>query len=189
MKRILVISIMILAIPIIGSETFAQPVQGKKFEFSTSASIYNVKENGGETNTSINIPLRIGYYIFRGLEIEPEFLLTIPEESEDTGYFILVNLVYNFKASEKLMPFVLAGGGYGNGYTAYSLVFDWDMGVTALNAGAGIKYLVGDSAALRIEYRFTKYSGEEVKSYTWGSYTEEIDRTDNNILVGISLFF
>lgn len=89
----------------------------------------------------------------------------MPEESEETGYFILVNLAYNFKASEKVIPFVLAGGGYGNGYTAYKLVFDWDIGITALNFGAGIKYLVGDSAALRIEYRFTKYSGEKTRSY------------------------
>ncbi len=189
MKKLLKFSILTFLLLVFVKGTFAQPVKGKKFEFSTSASIYNVKEKDGETETLINIPLRIGYYIFRGLEIEPEFLLTIPEESEETGYFILVNLAYNFKASEKIIPFVLAGGGYGNGYTAYKLVFDWDMGVTALNFGAGIKYLVGNSAALRIEYRFTKYSGEKTTSYTWGTYTDKIDRTDNNILVGISIFF
>jgi len=189
MKRIIRIFIMALLILVFVKGTFAQLVKGKKFEFSTSASMYNVKEKGGETDTVINIPLRIGYYIFRGLEIEPEFILTIPEESEDTGYFILVNLAYNFKASEKVIPFVLAGGGYGNGDTAYKLVFERDMGVTALNFGAGIKYLVGDSAALRIEYRFTKYSGEKTKSLFGGTYTDKIDRTDNNIFVGISIFF
>ena len=189
MKRIIRIFIVALLTLVFVKGTFAQPVKGKKFEFSTSASMYNVKEKGGENETLINLPFRIGYYIFRGLEIEPEFILTIPEESEDTGYFILINLAYNFKASEKVIPFVLAGGGYGNGSTAFKVVFDQEMGVTALNFGAGIKYLVGDSAALRIEYRFTKYSGEKTESYWWGTYTYELDRTDNNILIGISIFF
>ena len=53
--------------------------------------------------------------------------------------------------------------------------------------------MIGDSAALRMEYRFTKYSGEKTETVGWGdyswSYTEKIDRTDNNVLVGISIFF
>ena len=73
----------------------------------------------------------------------------------------------------------------------YNLVFDWEMGVNAFNFGGGIKYLIGDSAALRVEYQFTKYSGEKTESYWWGTgtYTEKIDRTDNNVLVGLSIFF
>ncbi len=63
------------------------------------------------------------------------------------------------------------------------------MGVTAFNFGAGIKYLVGNTAALRIEYRFTKYSGEETKTSIWGTWTDKVDRTDNNVFVGLSIFF
>lgn len=189
MKRILVISILILAIPIIVSETFAQPAQGKKFEFSTSASMWNVKSDDGETETVFNLPIRIGFFIFKGLEIEPELFLTIPEESDETGYVILANLSNNFKTSENLMLFVLGGGGYGNGSRYFDFVWDNDMGVTIYDFGAGIKYLVGDSAAVRLEYRFTKYSGEKTYSYPWGTWIDELDRTDNNLLLGISIFF
>lgn len=189
MKKFIKSIIVILFAFFLFKATFAQPVEGKKFELSTSVSIWNIKMNDGETETLVNIPLRIGYYIYRGLEIEPEFLLTIPEDSEETGYLILGNLVYNFKVSENLIPFILAGGGYGNGTRFFDAVFDSDMGITVLNFGVGMKYLVGDSAAIRTEYRFTKYSGEETETGYWGTYTYEYDRTDNNVFVGVSIFF
>jgi opacity protein-like surface antigen len=135
----------------------------------------------------------LGYFIFKGLEIEPEFIFTIPDESKNTGYFLMGNLAYNFKTSGKTMPFVLAGVGYGNGEPLLSWTMDLDTGVTAYNLGAGIKYLVGDSAAVRVEYRFTHYAGK--KTETWEneyysySYTNIYDRTDHQVLVGISLFF
>jgi len=157
---------------------FAQPVKNKKFEFSTSASLWNVKFKGGESETMINLPIRLGFFVFKGLEIETELFLTIPED-EDLGFLLLGNLSYNFKVSEKLVPFILGGAGYGNSEQSYSLAFDYDSNIFALNFGAGIKYLVGNSAAIRIDYRFTKYSGE----YDW------FDRTDNNIFVGLSIFF
>jgi hypothetical protein len=167
----------------------AQPLEGKRFEFSTSASMWNVKSGDGETETVFNLPIRLGVFIFKGLEFEPELFLTIPEESDETGYVILANLSYNFKTSENLMLFVLGGAGYGNGSRLFDFVLDNDMGVTVYNFGAGIKYLVGNSAALRIEYRFTKYSGEKTESYSWVTWTDKLDRTDNNVLLGVSIFF
>ena len=190
MKRFLVISILILAIPIIVSETFAQPVQGKRFEFSTSASFLSMKyKEARESNTVFNLSLRLGYFIFKGLEIEPELILTIPDESENTGYFFMGNLAYNFKTSEKMIAFLLAGVGYGNGLRILSSVMDADTGITALNYGAGIKYLISETAALRIEYRFTKYSGAKTHTYYYATWTEEYDRTDNSVLLGLSVFF
>jgi len=164
-------------------------MKGKRFEFSTSASMWNVKSNDSETETIINLPIRLGFFIYKGLEIEPEIFLTIPEESDETGYFLLANLAYNFKVSDNLILFVLGGGGFGNGVRFFDITWDYDMNVSAINFGTGIKYLVGNTAALRFEYRFTKYSGEETYTYSWGRWTDELDRTDNNILAGISLFF
>ncbi len=173
---------------------FAQPVSGKKFEFSTSASIWNIKyKDADESTTIVNLPLRFGFFIFKGLEIEPEVMLTIPDESEETGYFLSGNLAYNFNASEKAILFILVGVGYGNGTEAFSWVWDQDMGVTLINAGGGVKWLVGDSAALRLEYRFSNYSGKKEETYNyWGySWTEtyELDRTDHKFFVGLSIFF
>lgn len=192
MKRISGVFTAILFLSVSVSGLLAQPVEGKKFEFSTSASMWNVKyKDSDETSSMTNVSLRVGIFIFKGLEIEPELFLTIPEDGEDTGYFVMANLAYNFKASERLIPFILGGVGYGNGQPALSLVYRYweDMNVTAFNLGAGIKFIVGDSAAIRIEYRLTRYSGESTETY-WGyTYTYELDRTDNNILVGMSIFF
>ncbi len=156
----------------------AKPVQNKKFEFSTSASLWNVKYSNQETETVINLPLRLGYFLFKGLEIEPEVFLTIPED-EGIGFLLLANLSYNFKVSKKLIPFILGGGGFGNSEQSFSVVFDYETNIKAFNFGVGIKYLVGNSAAIRLEYRFVKYSGE----YDW------LNRTENNAFVGLSIFF
>lgn len=189
MKKIFTIVVVILFSLIITAHSIAQPLEGKKYEFSTSASMWNVKSGGGETETIINIPIRIGLFILKGLEIEPELFFTIPEESEEIGYIILGNLSYNFKTSKNLVLFVLGGAGFGNGQRYFDLVADQDMGVTVYNFGAGIKYLVADSAAIRIEYRFTKYSGEKAETGWWEDWTYKLDRTDNNILIGLSIFF
>jgi hypothetical protein len=188
MKRFIGVFIVILFSFISIKGIFAQPIKGKKFEFSTSASMWNIKDEG-ETETLINLPIRIGFFIYKGIEIEPELILTIPEDSGETGYIILANVSYNFKASETLIPFILAGAGYGNGPRYFDAVWDFDMGVTVFNFGAGIKYVVGNTAAIRIEYRFTKYSGEETHTNFWGTWTDKLDRTENNVLVGISIFF
>lgn len=178
MKKVIRIFTLFLISLTIVEITFASPIKGKKFEFSTSASMWNVKFKDGETETFINLPVRIGFFIFKGLEIEPELFLTIPE-GEELGYLLLANFSYNFRVSEKLIPFILGGAGFGNSEQSFSLAFDYDTNIFALNFGAGIKYILGNSAAIRIEYRFVKYSGE----YNW------VYRTDNNFFVGLSVFF
>ncbi len=179
MKKACGVFILILFLLVSAKTSSAQAVEGKRFEFSTSASMWNVKYRWStETRTVFNVPVRIGFFLFKGLEIEPEVFLTIPEDSDYTGILFLGNLVYNFKASKKAIPFILGGFGIGNGLQEFSIAEDWGESVTALNFGAGIKFLVGSSAALRIEYRFTKY-------WEAGEYL----RTDNNIYVGFSVFF
>jgi opacity protein-like surface antigen len=180
MKKILGISIAIFFATFSVTGAFAQLPNNKRFEFSTSASMWNYKYEGGDTHTWINIPLRIGFFVYKGLEIEPELFLTMPtEETDYTGILVMGNISYNFKGSKKLVPFILGGAGIGNGPQAFSFVSDSDRKFTAINFGAGIKWFVGDSAAIRIEYRFIKYSDE----YGYN------DRTDNNIYIGVSIFF
>ena len=89
MKRFIGIFIVTLFTFISVKGTLAQPIQGKKFEFSTSASLLNIKYKDAEdSNTVFNLSLRLGFFIFKGLEIEPELFLTIPDETEETGYFL-----------------------------------------------------------------------------------------------------
>ena len=120
----------------------------------------------------------MGFFFYKGLEIEPELFLTIPE-GEDLGFLLLASLSYNFKLSDKFIPFILAGGGYGNSEQSFSAAFDYGEDIFAIHFGGGIKYLVGNSAAIRMDYRFTKYLAEGY----W------LDRTDNNVFFGLSVFF
>jgi len=180
MKKILGISFAIFFVTFSVRGAFGQLPNNKRFEFSTSASMLNYKYQDEDTHTWINVPLRIGFFVYKGLEIEPELFLTMPtEETEYTGILFLGNVSYNFKGSKKFVPFILGGAGIGNGPQAFSFANDLDRRFTAINFGAGIKWLAGDSAAIRIEYRFIKYSDEYGYS----------DRTDNNIYIGVSIFF
>ncbi|MDH5705651.1 MAG: hypothetical protein OEZ45_06495 [Candidatus Aminicenantes bacterium] len=178
MKKITKIFLLVLSFFILSEVIFSQPVQSKKFEFSTSASIWNVKFRDQETETLVNIPIRLGFFIYKGLEIEPELFLTIPE-GEDLGYLLLASVSYNFRIFDKFIPFILAGGGYGNSEQSFSVAHDYGADIFAIHFGGGIKYLVSDSAALRMDYRFTKYLAEGY----W------LDRTDNNVFFGLSIFF
>ncbi|NIM57726.1 MAG: outer membrane beta-barrel protein [Candidatus Aminicenantes bacterium] len=180
MKRLIGIFIVFLFIFIAVKGTFAQPIQDKKFEFSTSASMWNIKfEWNDEATTIFNVPLRIGFFAYKGIEIEPELLLTIPEDGDGTGIHVLANVSYNLKASDKTILFLLGGYGFGNALPLNKMALDQDERITALNFGGGIKYLVSNSAAIRLEYRYTSYSDEEGDHF----------RTDNNFYLGLSIFF
>lgn len=178
MIKVTKIFLLILIFFILSEIAFTQPVNGKKFEFSTSASVWNVKFRDQETETLFNIPVRLGFFVFKGFEIETELFITIPE-GEDLGYLLLADVSYNFKVSKKFIPFVLAGGGYGNSEQSFSVVYDYGADIFAVNFGGGVKYLISNSAAIRMDYRFTKYLAEGV----W------LDRTDNNVFFGLSIFF
>ena len=184
-KHIRVLSIILFAI-ISVKVLFAQPIKGKKFEFSTSASMWVIKDEYGEDEIVINLPIRLGYYVFKGLEIEPEIFYSI-HDAEDDGFLILVNLSYNFTLAEKVIGFVLGGGGFGNSSQYFTVVNDEGIIISAINFGIGLKLLVGNSAAIRIEYRYTKYSGEVWRAIPMMYY--RIDRKVSNIYVGISIFF
>jgi hypothetical protein len=169
----------ILVVFIVCSSGSAQPVPEKKWEFSTSGYFSSMKGKGdSESYDLLNLAMRLGYFVYKGLEIEPEFLLTIPDDSEDTGILFLGNVAYNFGVSKNVTPFILAGFGIGNGARYLSIIWDLEETVTVLDVGVGIKYTVGHSAGLRLEYRFCHVMMED------DDYLN-----DHQIMVGISLFF
>lgn len=186
MKKIATLSV--LAVLGLALCSWAQPVPGKRFELSTSASFMSVKyKDSTESSTIVNLPIRVGIFLYKGLALEPEVVLTIPDQGS-AGILALVNLAYNFNVKGKLVPFILAGAGYGNGQEMLNFVGNMDTGITALNVGAGVKFLVSDSAAIRLEYRFVSYSGKKTETYSSWTYTYDYGRTDHKILIGISLF-
>jgi opacity protein-like surface antigen len=186
MKKACAILTILLFVSVVA---MAQPVEKKKWEFSTAISYSNFKySSGGYSYTEyvLNIPLRLGYFAWKGLEIEPEIMLT-KWKGEDMGWLLGAGLAYNFAtANKKLVPFVRGGIGFGNGFS-YLDTISGSSGVhcTAPNLGAGLKYLVGGSAALRLEYRFTH------NHLSGGGIDDGGSENVNShlIFIGISVFF
>ena len=138
--------------------TFAasQPVPGKKFELSTAFSFTSLTLSGETgSDTFLSLPLRVGYYIWKGLELEPELML-MKFKGSDAAFNLNGNLSYNFNTSGQLKPFLLAGAGLGNGIAFGALIEGGtSTNATLLNLGGGVKYVIGTSGAIRLEYRYT----------------------------------
>lgn len=147
-----------------------------KWEFSSAASFYFEPEVYEKNKLGIYIPARIGCFVTKSIEIEPEFNISYRDSEFDsiTRNLLLANLAYNFNVSPRIMPFLLAGGGIIRIRPEVGIPEDWPAPYNelVLNAGTGLKWLFVKKAALRIEYRIIHYS-----------YT-----TRHNMLIGISVF-
>lgn len=190
MKTIAVITA-ILVFSITATASTTTPVEGKRFELSTAFSLGSSKGKGESGSIYwFNLPLRLGYFIWKGLEFEPEFKFTVTGytgsygESE-AGYILSGNLLYNFpvKESGRFLPFLLAGWGFGNAYPyPFGAVGKIEgANVSVMNLGSGIRYLFGKVAAFRFEYRFVRVSAKF-------AYDAEV-AFQHNIFLGICLFF
>lgn len=159
-----------------------QPVPEKKFEFGTSVSFTSIKSGDYPSSTYLIVPVRFGYYVWKGLEIEPELLVTSFEHGH-TGFNLSGNVAYHFKVAGPLVPFVLAGVGLGNGYSTGPIVSS-STSTTAflINGGAGAKYVLGKIAAIRMEYRYTHNRLDK------GGFLLQNLNT-HQIFIGLSIFF
>jgi len=165
----------------------SQPIPGKRLELGTAVHMYTYRystDSGSYSSTLLNVPIRLGWYFWQGLEFEPEVLATIPLKGGGAvSYLISANLFYNFRTGGKIVPFIGGGAGLGNGipYVGY-VSGDKDINAVAIDVGGGVKYLIGDLAALRVEYRFTrdrlKYDAGDSKNYDI-----------HQVFVGFSIFF
>jgi len=160
----------------------AQPA-GKKWEVGGSISFTSFKFSGAtESDSVFNLPVRVGYFIWQGLEIEPEVMYT-KFSGDDAAYVLSANVAYNFKMSRPILPFVLGGVGFGNGFTYAGVAEgDPDLNAFTLQFGVGAKFLIGSSAAFRVEYRFTRNHLTET-----GFEPENLN--SHQFLLGASVFF
>lgn len=158
-----------------------------KFELGTSVSYYSLKfdDQTGSPLSYLSLPVRFGWYIWRGLELEPEIQIFVPiyEPTQQTTYLGLGKLLYDFGLGGGVSFFFGGGAGAGNGLPVYNVI----EGGTGYKSFAyvgvgGFKFRVGRSAALRIEYRFNRFNWTTPDSAEkeWGNL--------HQILVGISLF-
>ena len=196
MKAIIKISLLSL---LISSQIIAQTEQGN-WELSTSvtaglvseSSTRNGETNEGESESYFLLAIRPGYFVADNFEIEPEFMLTAIENIEP-GINIALNLAYNFDIPESnVIPFVLAGYGFGNAIPLFnSLVIRQtdSFEMSHLNLGFGLKTLLNEWVALRVEYRFQSFSYDtEYQMYDRPNMITEHNTTFHKLLLGISMF-
>ena len=162
-----------------------------RVELSTAASFTNFKMDGvDESFTVVSVPLRVGYFVTRSLALEGEVLATHvdfggDDDDNGTGAVFSGNALYHFSPQSRITPFVLVGGGAGNAQEFLNLAYKTDHTVTAFHAGAGLKAFMSNRAALRLEYRFSHYSGEESADF----FSDGASTNLHKVLVGFSIFF
>jgi hypothetical protein len=166
--------------------SYAQVLPGK-FELGTSISYYNLKfdDDEGSALNYLSIPIRFGWNFWQGLEIEPEVILFVPmgDTGGDTSYFLQGKLLYNFDLGGGIIPFIGGGAGIGNGIPVFGIIEGGsDIKTFAFTGLVGLKFRLGNSAAIRFEYRFNRFNWEDSFSVekTWGNW--------HNVLVGVSIF-
>ena len=138
---------------------------------------------------------RPGYYIIDNLAVEPEIMWTAIED--DLPCLNLSgNIAYNFTTSNSsLTPYLFAGYGIANTIPFNrTLLFraTRELDIKYLNLGAGWKAHLLEHVALRVEYRYQKYTWKREYSYHYDSTTEKsttsYDDNFHNIFVGVSFF-
>lgn len=178
----------ISAIILVSITLSAQPREGKNVELSLSGSYQNYSSGSGSGSSgALLLSPRAGFFLINGLELEPELLLMISSGS-DPAYVLNANLCYNFLLEKKSIPFLLIGYGIANTTPFFNVPFgktDFKIGV--FNIGAGLKIFIDNNVAIRLEYRFQKYSGDDVKNSYGYSYTTKVDTRINTVQFGFSI--
>ena len=141
--------------------------------------------------TFMTLSLRFGWYVYHGIEIEPEIHLSSVEGVKSALSFH-GNIVYNINAEKspdkpQVIPFILAGYGIGNAVPFFhtfisSTTTDWDVGV--FNLGVGTKVLITKHIAARTEYRYQRYTYDTVTFYSSTKYTHDF----HSVRFGFSIF-
>jgi hypothetical protein len=161
------------------------PVKGKKFEFSTAVSFSSAKLLDEDYTISVlKIPLRLGWFIFGGLEIEPEVQLSSPYQGH-LNYFLQGNLIYNFKAPLNLVPFLGPFAGFGSEDPVVSIGGSEGAKVSAFGGIIGVRCLMGKWAAVRAEYRLKWLTHDAPYMGDFGPDKWRM----SEIFVGLSIFF
>lgn len=167
----------------------AQPREGKTRELSLSGSYQNYSSgNSSGSSGAFFISPRLGFFVLEGLELEPEILLLLSSGSVP-AYLLNGNISYNFISAGKSVPFVLLGYGIANTVPLFNVPFlSTDFGVGVLNAGAGVKIFLKENIALRVEYRYQKFSGEGSTGIIgFFTYTQRVDTRIHTVQFGLSV--
>ncbi len=165
-------------------------MQRGRVEAGFSASLQSYSSGGLSSTTNILISFQLGFFPAEGFELEPQVMLLAPS-SGDALFAANANVAYNFNTGSKAYPFILVGYGIANSVPVFNVPFmRYDFNAGVLNLGLGLKGFVAENVAIRIEYRYQKFSGEGNTQVVYGfSSTEKIDVTLQTVQAGLSVFF
>ena len=187
--------------------SFAQFKKGDwELRWNGNAGKYDLKDrvtSGGPANETslgsrlyMNGSLCAGYYIMDGVSVEGEFSLYAREGAALKKYF-LFNLSYtHYLPKTGTAPFVHAGYGRGGGfifpdpYPSSSISFkSTAWGVSVLNLGAGVKYILAKNIAATLELNYRSQSFDESQNgiYTDIVMVDTITLRTFGLLFGISV--
>jgi opacity protein-like surface antigen len=195
MKQLIAI---ILTMCVYSSIGFAQFEKNNvELSFSGSMGSWTVKvapsygsSSQSQSYTYIYLTTVVDYYLIDGLSLEPEIgFYAIQQNSPSQS--ILMNLSYTSRIPNSMIALFLRGGyGIGNAITVapygnspWYTSDKWN--VNLINAGAGVKILLNENVALRIEANYRRDSFTQ--SATTYSSSADFSYSDVALLFGFSI--
>jgi len=154
--------------------------------------------SGGHTSTGeseargyLGMDFRVGVYIVEGLSIEPEIYI-LAVEKDLPSFNLGANLGYTFTIpNSPIKPFAVAGYGIGNGIPMMQRLMGRTsdkLDVPVFRVGGGLKVFVAKQVALKVEYRYERYSYEHSTTYYTTTSTSSRTWNYHNVLFGFSVF-
>jgi hypothetical protein len=144
-----------------------------------------------EALSYFGLDFRAGYYVVNGLSLEPEVYFLALEKNPPT-FNLGANVAYTFVVPESpVRPFLIAGYGIGNGVPLMQRLISRasdKLDIPVLRVGGGLKILLSKNIALKVEYRYERYTREESGTYYVYSYTSKSTENFHNVLFGFSVF-
>jgi opacity protein-like surface antigen len=162
------------------------------YEYSSSGGGYSSNySNGGDAQSYMGLDLRAGFFVVDGFSLEPEIYMLVVEKAKP-AYNFGANASYTASIpNSPVKPFVSVGYGIGNAVPLMQRIMGRssdDMDIPVLRAGTGLKVFVSKQVALKVEYRYERYTSETESSYYSYKSTTKTTTNMHNILIGFSIF-
>lgn len=180
---------LILITALAATSLLAQPREGRNKELGLSGSYQNYSSGSGSGSSgALLVSPRLGFYIAGGLELEAE-ILALFSSGIDPVYMLNGNVSYNFLSAGRGVPFLLLGYGVANTVPFFNVpITRTDFAVNVLNIGGGVKAFLSDDIALRVEYRYQKFTGQgSTTNYGFYSFAEKIDTSIHTVQFGFTV--
>lgn len=200
MKRRFVMLLCGLGLAALSAMSQTQP---GSWELSAAANLGSISgstesTSGGSTHTReseargyLGLCVRAGIYAVEGFSIEPEIYILAVEKTLPT-FNLGGNLSYTFTIpNSRVKPFAIAGYGIGNGIPYMQRLTGHQsdkLDIPVLRVGGGLKVFLGKQVALKVEYRYERYSYEHTNTYYNYSATYSEIWNFHTVLFGFSVF-